>query len=293
MLRRFSLGASEDGSSMNGIQCDQMNCRQKDKQPRTSIELLRLIEKGKWTKVRKYLNAHKSKIRHIVDNSGLTPLALALSTGVPPDLVDLFLQTDPDSTTKIDNYGASPLHLACLNGTTPEIVRKLINHDHGQSAKTVDFDNYTVLHHAVEYICLLIEARYKNVSDHETIASDLVEYLEIIRMICRSAPETVHCLTKDNGDTPLDIPQIMMMRVNSPHQHRRLSEVYQVLKDTSVELYRQRRNHWETSTPRKPLQHGKESMSACEKSVPSLTSSQASSSVFSEYQFKSRAHNTK
>jgi len=242
-------------------------------------EVFRLMKKGKWEKAHKCLKAKRKKMSQIVDSSGLTVLALALSFQAPEFIIREILQADPESPTKVDSFGATPLHLACLNGTTPEIVRLILDHDNGASARAVDRGNYSVLHHAVEYICLLIEKRHTRSQDtySESIESEHDDYLEIIKLICSKAPQTVHYKTNDDGDTPLDIPNIIMLKHTkiNPHMQERLLEVYQLLKRVSISVYRQRKKAWEGAKRDSNVAED------CGGSIPSMVSSNASSSAVS------------
>lgn len=250
-------------------------------------QMFRCMEKGKWGKVRKILKASGRNIRDAVDASGLTPLALAVSYQAPENIVREILSADPESPLQVDSFGATPLHLACLNGTTPDIVRMIICQDNGQSAKAVDHDNYSVLHHAVEYICIRIDNWYENamdLADSKSLESDsfdaeFEDYLEIIKLICYKAPQTVHCKTNDSGDTPLDIPNIILLKPTSKHpqMQERLLEVYRLLKKTSVHVYREQRRVWEGARAR-----GNKAGVQCDGSIPSIMSSTASLSAVSQ-----------
>lgn len=279
MLRRLSLGDKSETKSPPPIA--------KSGQPQGAMlsrrfqEMFRCMEKGKWDKAHKILKANSSAIRHVVDASGLTPLALAVSYHAPEYFVRDILRADPESPQKVDSFGATPLHLACLNGTTPEIVRIIMDQDNGQSAKAVDRGNCSVLHHAVEYICLLIENRYSSFADTDTdtITTEHEDYHQIIKLICSRAPQVVHIKTKDGGDTPLDIPNIIMLKPgnNIPQMQERLSEVYQHLKRVSISVYRQRKRLWESASAHSPDNKA----IGCDGSVPSMMSSNASSSAVS------------
>lgn len=277
MLRRLSLGDKSDKKSPSPSAKSPK--REVGLLPRKFQEMFRFMEKGKWDKAHKILKANSNAIRHVVDSSGLTPLALAVSFHAPEYIVRDILRADPESPQKVDAFGATPLHLACLNGTTPDIVRLIMEQDNGLSAKAVDRGNYSVLHHAVEYICLLIENRHKSFADNDTIESEHEDYLEIIKLICSKAPHVVHYKTNDDGDTPLDIPNIIMLKQvkKNPQLEGRLLEVYQLLKRVSVSVYRHRKRQWESASV-----HSSDSKAiGCDGSLPSMMSSNASSSAVS------------
>jgi len=237
------------------------------------LKLVKLIEKGSWDRVTRFIRRHRiSKYR---DHSGLSPLALLITSFPPISVVKTLLKCDPEATTRTDSFGATPLHLACLNGVTAETVKLIIDHDQGCSARMLDNDHYTVLHHAVEYICLLIEKRSSLPSDSSiSIASEHNAYMEIVQMLCDAAPEMVFQTTKDSGDTPLDIPQIVLTRHShqrNKYHYERISEVYQMLKKTSIKVYTERKHKWERDG------YVINDRVNCEVSIPSLVSSNFSS----------------
>lgn len=216
-------------------------------------EFFKLIEKGKWDKVRRLLRSNTAGYSRLVDRTGLSALAVCVSSYGPLDIVTTIIEANPESTSLLDQYGASPLHIACLNGTNVDVFRLIMEYDKKQTAGTPDDNNYTVLHHAVEHVCMLIENRYfgeDQVMDgsEQSIESEHEDYLEIIGALCQKHPENVHIATKDNGDTPLDIPQIILMRRNdrsNSHHCKRLNEVYQLLKEASIRVYRGKKTKWE------------------------------------------------
>ena len=252
------------------------------------------MEKSKWDKVRKLLRSNAAAHSKQVDQTGLTALAVAVSLYAPLDIIKTIIEACPESTSAVDEFGATPLHLACLNGTNVDVVRLIMAHDDGQSIATPDHKNYTVLHHAVEYICILIENRYFGEDQvlggsEYSIESEHQDYLEIIRIICRKCPQTVHFATKDNGDTPLDIPQIMMMRrrtdpTGKNQYHKRLKEVYQLLKEASIRVYRQKKHKWENE--HKARSTVTCTTTPCEESVVSSLVSSLVSSVESQSQLR-------
>ena len=206
--------------------------------------------------MRKLIRSNIDAYSKIVDRTGLSTLAVAVSSYAPMDIITTLIEANPVSASLVDQYGASPLHIACLNGTNLETFRLITEHDKEGTAGVPDNNNYTVLHHAVEHVCILIEGRYfgedqcMGGSEH-TIESEHQDYLEIIKDLCERYPRTVHIATFDNGDTPLDIPQIMMMKrpcKKNNHYHKRLEEVYRILKEASIRIYRAQKHHWENST---------------------------------------------
>lgn len=254
-------------------------------------EFFKLIEKGKWDKVRKLLRSNISGYSRLVDRTGLSALAVSVSSYGPIDIVKTIIEVNPESASLVDQYGASPLHIACLNGTNLETFRLVMEHDKKGTAGTPDKNNYTVLHHAVEHVCMLIENRYFGEDQvmggsMQSIESEHEDYLEIIRILCQKYPKNVHIATKDNGDTPLDIPHIILMRrsenknINSPH-YIRLMEVYQLLKEASVRVYRERKAIWESEPNKQGSSCSEPKSSPCDNSaISSLVSSAGSQSQF-------------
>ena len=205
--------------------------------------------------MRKLLKSNAAGYSKERDRTGLTALAVAVSSYAPLDIIKTIIEASPESTSAVDEFGATPLHLACLNGTNVDVVRLILVHGDGRSVAARDFQNYTVLHHAVEYVCTLIENRYfgedevMGGSDY-SIESEKQDYLEIIKLLCEKCPENIHVATADNGDTPLDIPQIVMAKRGTDptgrnHHIERLTEVYILLKRTSIKVYREKKQKWE------------------------------------------------
>ena len=228
--------------------------------------------------MRNILSAHSPDCCRQQEQTGLTPLGLAISSFAPFDVIESMLKAYPESTTIVDIYGASPLHLACLNGTNPDVVRLFLQYDQGKCVRIVDNQNYTVLHHAVEYVCLLIQKRYQSPEFDEenvSIATECGDYLEIIKLLCELYPEMIHFHTHDNNDTPLDIPQVLLSNIgpmNPKNQGmiRRMTEIYGLLKRTSIYVYKKQKKCWEESVDRSKMLTDEV---MCDKSLPSMTSS--------------------
>lgn len=175
-------------------------------------------------------------------------------------------------------------------------VRYIIDHDKGESTRVYDSQNSTVLHHAIEYICLVLinEIHEDDLPRNEygslTASSggcsttrvsrshrseaimEYEEYLKIIELLCKTNPEMVHIETT-LGATPLDIPQLILVNSFSHDYkddtggHRNsLNEVYQILRRVSINLYRQKKRIWE----RQGLFDIHENESMVSKSLPSL-----------------------
>lgn len=285
MLRRFERGATRNENRFS-------------KSKRWHFEdIFKFIQDQEWDKVAKILKIDAGSACRLVDKTGLTPLAVSVASYAPVELIRTMIEAYPDAVLISDGNGATPLHLACLNGTTPSIVVLLLEGHESQIETMVDNHNYTVLHHAVEYVCLLIENRYsyketENSQITYSIASEHDDYLEIVKILCKAGPGMVHRCTTDSGDTPLDIPQVILCRIitkSSRHEHeilaRRLLEVYHVLKETSIKYYIIQKKNWESSgfIEQKHIAN-------CEHSLPSADSTLGSSNftVISTNSSKSR-----
>ncbi len=217
----------------------------------------------------------KKRLPRNLDSSGLSPLTLFVTSFAPIEIIELMLQYDPASTLRTDAFGATPLHLACLNGTTASIVKLIIDHDQGRSARIVDQDKYSVLHHAVEYICLLVERRVSLPANGSiSIFSEHSEYMQIVQYLCDVAPEMVFHRIKDSGDTPLDIPHIILCRHPDPDSRecKRIRDIHKILRATSVKLYMEKKKRWEGVSGESGYKVGDKS----NQSIPSLESSNQS-----------------
>lgn len=228
--------------------------------------------------MRNILSAHSPDCCRQQDKTGLTPLGLAVSSFAPFDVIESMLKAYPESATIVDLYGATPLHIACLNGTTPDVVRLFLQYDQGKSVRIVDNQNYTVLHHAVEYACLLIQKRYNSPEfdmDNISIATECDNYSEIIQLLCNLYPEMIHFTTYDNNDSPLDIPQVLLsnidpLRPKNQEIIRRMNEIYDLLKRTSIYVYKNQKKFWEESVDRSKMETDEV---LCDQSLPSMMSS--------------------
>ena len=216
------------------------------------------IKERDWDKVRKRLSSRNPiQFASGSDSTGLTILSCALGSGAPLEIIELLLKVNPSASQEKDNYGAVPIHVACLNGARFEIVKLLIEHDNGATLRMPDNDNRLPLHHAVEFCARLSQEEidtglfvpsYPSV-DVESVSSrsshsSFEEDLEIIRALCARAPETVHH-QNNNNDTPLDVAHVIRMIANTRLKKKRIKMVYEILKDTSIQLYRERKIRWE------------------------------------------------
>mmetsp|Transcript_20699 Transcript_20699/g.23998 ORF Transcript_20699/g.23998 Transcript_20699/m.23998 type:complete len:273 (+) Transcript_20699:100-918(+) len=227
--------------------------------------LIHLCKAGKWNALIKVIRSTpRAVLQELTFSSGLNLFAIAVSANAPEEVVRELLTLCPESTVEVDQYGATPLHLACLNGTTPEVVSMICQHDNGQSARILDKDDSTPLHNAVEYGCMVIKKRHgkKTFADVESksktssmpstsensILSEHREYLTIIKILCDVHPGQVHVATKNAQDTPLDIPHVVLLCNDvSREGHERICEIYSVLRETSIKIWREKKRHCETA----------------------------------------------
>jgi hypothetical protein len=200
-----------------------------------------LILNEKWDEVRlKLKSSHGKDWTRVVDESGLCLLGMLLGSQAPKDIVELIILLNPGSIYCRDKFGALPLHIGCLNGISSEVVQMIINIDNGYSARVVDEDNRTALHHAVELSCILS----CKTEDSTQISLLYEESINIIEILLSIAPENVHVMSTKSGDTPLDIPQKFILR-RKDMQESQIYEIYRLLKETSVALYLMNKRRWE------------------------------------------------
>jgi len=291
--RPLSLGSCRSNASSSNKtdhSIDIGECTVTVEMKRSRQKMLGLVQRGKWDVLIKELKKKSNEkiSREVRDASGLSLLGVALASDAPANVVEAILNVVPESTGIVDVYGATPLHLACLNGTTYEIVSLILSHDNGSSARILDHENYTALHHAVEYACMMIKSRYINETDYgsyedmsslESIEEELDEYKKIVEILCQKVPEQVHVLNKDNDDAPLDIPNVVLYKIgnNLPVKGReRMRDMHRILKTTSIAEYQRKKKQWERNGFR--ATDCKTSSSTSFESEPSLASSHTSNS---------------
>jgi hypothetical protein len=183
---------------------------------------------------------------------------MALGYQAPVVIIQLIIEADNSLASEKDMFGATPLHIACLNGTPHELIEVLLQHNKSL-AREPDFDKRVPLHHAVEYAC--------QSGDSENT------YIDVIRKICKIAPEMVHCMDK-SGESPIDLVQFTKSKSKEPSErYQLLHALYLELRKTSINLYRENKKRWELEGYMNNL-HLRE----CE---PSRTSTSASGSTTS------------
>jgi hypothetical protein len=191
------------------------------------------IEGQKWNKLRKMLNRKTCKeMCSERDDSGLSLLGMALGFEAPLDIIKTILVTDPSQAHIIDCFGATPLHVACLNGASPEAVLYLLNH-YSHLAKARDRDNRLPLHHAVECLC-----------------RDEIEFNEgaqVINYLIEVFPDAIHASDKHH-DSPIDLVQLARMKSTiDSKEFKRLSNLYVMLRDIGIRVYKNRKLQWESA----------------------------------------------
>lgn len=247
---------------------------------RIDMLMFKLIESGDWDELRKELYSRRGKIiSNLHDETGLSILSLALGNRAPKDVVELIITLNPKSVLRQDSYGAMPLHIGCLNGMSADTVQKIIEIDGGLSARTPDRDRRTPLHHAVEYACLLP----LNTCDSSLMSLAFEQSMLTIEAIVGSAPETVLCLNTNN-ESPLDIPQLVKIKRNVETDSQ-LDEVYNLLKEISIEVYRKKKKHWESRGFDVKKSEVKNTNSHLRLSIPNMHYSDGSSSGLSPSDF--------
>ena len=231
------VAAMNDG---DGVQTNSIHYHSRFHNKKSGI--LRLIEGGNWNALMKLLRSKWGiEVSNIKDSTNLNMLGLALGRRAPLDVISLILEINPGLILERDDFGAVPLHLGCLNGISVEAMNCVFQHDDGQSARIRDNDNRTALHHAVEFCC-------KSIVDYDDTSSASIIYeesLEVVEELLQVAPETV-LFVSSRGDCPLDIPHEIKAKHNIAEDPK-IDEIYYLMKEASIEIYRGRRAKWEES----------------------------------------------
>ena len=152
----------------------------------------------------------------------------------------------------------------------------------------VDQSNCTVLHYAVEYLCLLVESIYSlnpqssepgDCSSSGATSTDKFteceDYFDIVKFLCEVNPKMVHVAVKDRGDTPLDIPQVILYSSvddtfkEGSDAYSYIQEIYAILKQASIKVYCSQKKQWEADRGL-PCIHHENIDETRERSLPSL-----------------------
>ena len=203
-----------------------------------------LIDQRNWEEVRRCLNSPNGySLCQERDMSNMTPLALAIGLMAPLSVIeDLLRIADPSMPLDCDDFGATALHVGCLNGASFECVDFLLS-NHPNLAEKLDFDGRSALHHAIEFSCLQdFTGEYG-----ADIKLTITPYNDVIRRLCETAPKMIHVQDK-SGDTPIDLVQIARAesRLDLPEEdEQRLDDLYHILRNTGIRLYRENKKRWE------------------------------------------------
>lgn len=244
--------------------------------------LFQHIKKADWKKLRTDLSSQCCfALCQERDATELSCLAMALVTRTPIDIVKRMIEIDPNLLYQQDVYGATPLHVACLNGTTVESLEAILKCDEQNItlrgskneglASLLDSDRRSALHHAVEYACANAQNTIKNtnktpvflfcwsneeISRPEKTRTAVTRIhqaysLRMIKMICEASPKMVF-VKCESGLTPVDILHIhrgnlyIKTQTEDSAEYRFLSEIYSILKRTSIQQYKKQKLLWET-----------------------------------------------
>lgn len=236
---KSSMFSSSRGSSASDITTTSsrgLRSRLRSSVKMSRIKLFGLVEKQRWSKIRKHLSKMKwTEICKETDDTGLTLLGISIVFAAPLDIIELILSIDPNQFYTTDMYGATPLHMACLNGASPKAVQQLMQF--GCDVTIRDVDRRVPLHHTVECICL--------------DGIDFDEGLQVIKLLCDADPTMVFARDK-LSDTPIDIVQIARITATGAEnveKIRRFETLYIILRDVNINLYKQRKARWELMGP--------------------------------------------
>jgi hypothetical protein len=132
--------------------------------------LMRLITKGDWEALRKYLatesgafyaaaemtttddSSKSSEDLSFDSDSGVMAIHMAMRQHPPIDIVASLMRFNPLLTAQLDTFGRTPLHVAAANGASPHVIRFLLQQDVGAAAK-LDCEGKTPLHLCCEHCC--------------------------------------------------------------------------------------------------------------------------------------------
>jgi hypothetical protein len=236
-------------NKMKNITNKMTNKKPGDDKLNSQQELFHLILHKKWRRVRNLLQ--QSKQAYLLcqqrDTLNASCLAIAMGAAAPLDIIRLMVNIDQNMLSWSDEYNATALHLGCLNGAPVECIDYLLSFDH-DLARTIDIDMRCPLHHAIEYAifsgmpgsrCAMFRKSYLRQNHH-------TPYMDIIKRLCHVAPDMVHVQDADSK-TPIDlIQQIKLKKSEQSSEYQRLDEIYQHLRYTSIQVYKENKRHWES-----------------------------------------------
>lgn len=239
-----------------------------------NTKLIRLLLKQKWAKAYKFLKTRSGMQQaKQTDGHGVSALFVALSSRPPVDIVKRLLEIEPSLSLKVDEFGMVPLHMACRCGASYEVINTLLAHDNGASLHFLDAHRKSPLHYSIAYVCEPLDLdeslfSYAHSSQGSTSSvsrlppsrrarsgvSDATELsmppdefkdqLQVIHKLISIAPQLVMCPDR-NGDTPIDILQDCKVDHVKGPKWERADIVCEVLREVSIQYYRERKRMWE------------------------------------------------
>lgn len=197
-----------------------------------------LIQERRWESVRECLKSpERLLLCQARYDSNLTCLGTAVCSWAPLDIVKEMIMIDETLPTTCDAYNFTVLHLGCLNGAPLNIVQYLLR-NYGHLARELDCDRRSPLHHAVECACCY------------AFEIDSPSYIEVVKNLCYYAPDMVHAQDV-NGHTPIDMVQDVKADTTTESvKFQRLELLYQVLRLTSIYVYKSNQGLWERKQER-------------------------------------------
>jgi Ankyrin repeats (3 copies) len=115
---------------------------------------------------------------------GRNPLHIAVMSGSPAHTISALLIVDQKASRQKDHNGRIPLHYACKDQKNSETSTRLLIRAYPEGAMVADDSGFLALHVACRY----------------------GQSLNVIRMLIRASPESLHMQTK-KGSTPLACAQ--------------------------------------------------------------------------------------
>lgn len=238
-------------------------------------------------------------------NSCQSLLFLAIYFDAPLDIIRTLLELRPELSLIADARGFLPIHIVCYKGLGWEYVQLLVDHDHGASVRALTASGNSPLHFLVEHLCdpmsflklsnLMAEevsgssagastsdgdvlmrslsgSRLSQDSEKSMNQTDLSKCIESLEVLCAVAPEMTRCTNK-KGQTPIDILQdVKFENLANTARWERADIAYRKLRKVSIQLYLDQKKLFELSFQKSGMGVG-----ACNSSLPSLQSSNASS----------------
>lgn len=130
-------------------------------------KLVRLMLKQKWGKAYQFLKTkHGIEQATRTDSVGLSALTIALTNRPPISIVEKLLEIKSSLSLEVDNCGMLPLHMACKCGASAEVILRLLEHDNGATAATIDTDRRTPLHYSAKYLCDPFDLQQSSISSN-------------------------------------------------------------------------------------------------------------------------------